>query len=92
MNARRNNLFKLAFANQVALIRTRKIKYLRHGNLKSERTIIDTNDAMEAYWLAAKRVKLVKFIIFVANKKKFQLKKFLQTLISFSTKNNMQAR
>ena len=54
MNARRNNLFQTAFANQIAAIEKGKLKYLRHGNLKSKRTIIDTNDAMEAYWLAAK--------------------------------------
>ena len=58
MNARRNNLFQTAFANQVAAIEQGKLKYLRHGNLKSERTIIDTNDAMEAYWLAAKKGKI----------------------------------
>ena len=28
---------------------------LTHGNLNSVRNIIDTSDAMEAYWLAAKR-------------------------------------
>ena len=37
MNARRNNLFQTAFANQVAAIEQGKLKYLRHGNLKSKR-------------------------------------------------------
>ena len=69
MNARRNNLFQTAFANQIAAIEEGKLKYLRHGNLKSKRTIIDTHDAMEAYWLAEKMVKLVKFIIYVVKKK-----------------------
>ena len=56
--ARRNNLFQTAFANQIAAIEKGKLKYLRHGNLKSKRTIIDTHDAMEAYWLAAKKGKI----------------------------------
>ena len=39
-----NNLIKLAKINpnQVAAIEKGKLKYLRHGNLKSKRTIIDT--------------------------------------------------
>ena len=32
-----------------------KKKILTHGNLNSVRNIIDISDAMEAYWLAAKR-------------------------------------
>lgn len=85
MNARRNNLFQTAFANQVASIEQGKLKYLRHGNLKSERTIIDTNDAMEAYWLAAKKGKVGE-IYNICGKQKISVKKFLHTLISFSNK------
>ncbi len=31
---------------------------MSHGNLNSVRNFIDTEDAMEAYWLAAKRGKI----------------------------------
>tara|TARA_B100001173_G_scaffold281411_1_gene265568 strand:+ start:1651 stop:2625 length:975 start_codon:yes stop_codon:yes gene_type:complete len=85
MNARRNNLFQTAFANQVAAIEQGKLKYLRHGNLKSERTIIDTNDAMEAYWLAAKKGKIGE-IYNICGKQKISVKNFLRKLISFSNK------
>jgi len=57
-NARRNDLFQTAFANQIANIERGKKKILIHGNLNSVRNIIDINDAMEAYWLAAKRGKI----------------------------------
>ena len=56
MNARRDNLFQTAFAKQVLQIKRKKILY--HGNLKSKRTIISTWDAMEAYWLTAKKGKV----------------------------------
>ena len=58
MNARRDNLFQTAFAKQVLQIEKKKKKILYHGNLKSKRTIISTWDAMEAYWLTAKKGKV----------------------------------
>ena len=85
MNARRNNLFQTAFANQVAAIERGKLKYLRHGNLKSKRTIIDTSDAMEAYWLAAKKGKVGE-IYNICGKQKISVNNFLKKLISFSKK------
>ena len=85
MNARRDNLFQTAFANQVAAIEQGKLTYLKHGNLKSERTIIDTNDAMEAYWLAAKKGKVGE-IYNICGKQKISIKNFLKKLISFSDK------
>jgi len=54
-NARRDNLFQTAFANQIARIERGKQKILFHGNLKSIRTFMDIEDAMEAYWLTAKK-------------------------------------
>ena len=81
MNARRDNLFQTAFANQVAAIEQGKLKYLKHGNLKSKRTIIDTNDAMEAYWLAAKKGKVGE-IYNICGKEKISVGKFLKKLIS----------
>ncbi len=86
MNARRNNLFQTAFANQIAAIEKGKLKYLRHGNLKSKRTIIDTNDAMEAYWLAAKNGKIGE-IYNICGSQKISVNHFLKKLISFSNKN-----
>ena len=80
MNARRNNLFQTAFANQVAAIEKGKLKYLRHGNLKSKRTIIDTTDAMEAYWLAAKKGKVGE-VYNICGKEKF-LNNFLKLIHS----------
>mgnify|MGYP001202884798 FL=1 len=85
MNARRNNLFQTAFANQIAAIEQGKLKYLRHGNLKSKRTIIDTNDAMEAYWLAAKKGK-IGHIYNICGSHKISVNDFLKKLISFSNK------
>ena len=85
MNARRNNLFQTAFANQVAAIEKGKLKYLKHGNLKSERTIIDTRDAMEAYWLAAKKGKIGE-IYNISGKEKISINKFLKKLIALSSK------
>ena len=85
MNARRNNLFQTAFANQVAAIEKGNLKYLRHGNLKSKRTIIDTNDAMEAYWLAAKKGKIGE-VYNICGKHKISINNFLKKLKSFSKK------
>ena len=57
LNPKREDLFATSFAKQVALIEKGKQKYLMHGNLKSTRTIIDIDDAMRAYWLAALKCK-----------------------------------
>ena len=54
-NARRTNLFQTAFAKQIIDIERGKKNILYHGNLKSIRCILDVNDIMEAYWLAAKK-------------------------------------
>ena len=85
MNPRRNNLFQTAFANQIAAIEQGKLKYLRHGNLKSKRTIIDTKDAMEAYWLAAKKGKIGE-IYNICGNQQISVNNFLKKLISFSDK------
>ena len=63
VNARRPDLFQTSFANQIIDIKNGKKKFLEHGNLKSKRSFIDIEDAMEAYWTAAKKVKLEKYII-----------------------------
>ena len=58
INARKNYLFQTSFAKQIVDIERGKKKILTHGNLNSVRNIIDTTDAMEAYWLTAKRGKI----------------------------------
>ena len=55
INARKNYLFQTSFAKQIVDIERGKKKILTHGNLNSVRNIIDAADAMEAYWLTAKR-------------------------------------
>ena len=54
-NARRTNLFQTAFAKQIINIERGTKNILYHGNLKSIRCILDVDDIMEAYWLAAKK-------------------------------------
>ena len=55
INVRKAFLFQTAFARQIVDIERGKKKILTHGNLDSVRNIIDISDAMEAYWLTAKR-------------------------------------
>ena len=55
INARKSYLFQTSFAKQIVDIERGKKKILTHGNLNSVRNIIDITDAMEAYWLTAKR-------------------------------------
>ena len=55
LNPRRGDLFATSFAMQVARIEAGLQTVLRHGNLKSVRTLIDVRDAMESYWVASRR-------------------------------------
>jgi len=82
-NARRSNLFQTSFANQIALIENKKKKSLSHGNLKSVRTFVDIDDAMEAYWLAATRGKIGE-IYNIGGSKVISVKQFLEQLIKLS--------
>jgi GDP-mannose 4,6-dehydratase len=82
-NARRLNLFQTSFANQIALIEKKKKKFLSHGNLKSVRTFVDIDDAMEAYWLAATRGKIGE-IYNIGGSKVISVKQFLKQLIKLS--------
>ena len=85
LNSRRKNLFASNWAYQIAKIELNLSKYLYHGNLKSSRNIIDINDAMEAYWLAATKGKIGE-IYNIGGSKHINLKDFLNLLISKSTK------
>ena len=53
INPRRTNLFASHWAYQIAQIENKLKKFLIHGNLNTTRALLDINDAMNAYWLAA---------------------------------------
>ena len=82
-NARRKDLFATSFANQISLIEKGIIKILRHGNLESVRTFVDISDAMEAYWITAKKGKIGE-IYNIGGKKTIKVKDFLHELIKNS--------
>jgi GDP-mannose 4,6-dehydratase len=82
-NSRRNNLFQTAFANQIAKIERGKLKKLKHGNLKSIRTFVDIDDAMEAYWLAATKGRIGE-IYNIGGNKTISVKQFLKELIKLA--------
>ena len=82
-NARKNFLFQTSFAKQIADIEKGKKKILTHGNLNSVRNIIDITDAMEAYWIAAKRGRIGK-IYNISGKKVISVGNYLKELIKLS--------
>ena len=69
INPRRVNLFATHWASQIAQIENGKKKFLMHGNLGSTRTLIDIDDATNAYWLAATRGKIGEIYNIGANEK-----------------------
>ena len=83
INPRRNNLFQSAFATQIIKMKTKKDKILKHGNLKSIRTSLSLNDAMNAYWLVAKKGKIGE-IYNIGGTKKYSVGEILDKLISIS--------
>ena len=85
-NARRTNLFQTSFANQIIKISQKKQKILKHGNLKSVRTFLDIDDAMNAYWLTAKKGKIGE-IYNIGGNKIISVKQFLDKLKEFSKLN-----
>ena len=84
-NGRRYNLFQSSFAKQIVEIEKGKKKTLFHGNLNSLRSIIDIDDAMEAYWLTARKGKVGE-IYNIGGNKSISVKKVLDFLIIFSKK------
>ena len=66
-------------------MKTTKKKVLLHGNLKSLRSIIDIDDAMEAYWLTAKKGEIGE-IYNIGGDKSISVKQALDYLINFSNK------
>ena len=85
MNPRRKNLFQSSFASQIAKIEKGKQKFLYHGNLKSIRSFLDIEDAVEAYWLTAKKGKVGE-IYNIGGTKGFKVGDFLKKLIEISNK------
>lgn len=86
MNPRRDNLFQSAFAKQIIEIKKGKKKTLKHGNLDSVRTYLDTEDACSAYWHAATKG-VIGEIYNISGDKVISVKKFLEKLIYFANLN-----
>ena len=84
-NVRRFNLFSSNWTKQMVDIEKNRSKILYHGNLNSIRAILDIDDAMEAYWMAASKGKIGE-IYNIGGNKIINLKNFLKILISYSTK------
>ena len=84
-NARRPDLFQTSFARQISLIEKGMLVELKHGNLKSIRTFIDIEDAMEAYWVAATKGKIGQ-IYNIGGNKVISVENFLKCLISMTKK------
>ena len=82
-NARKDYLFQTSFAKQIADIEKGKNKIFTHGNLNSVRNIIDITDAMEAYWIAAKRGRIGK-IYNISGKKVISVGNYLKELKKLS--------
>ena len=82
-NARNEKLFQTAFAKKVIQIENGEIKKLKHGNLSSVRTILDKDDAMEAYWLTALRGRIGE-IYNIGGSKTISVKNFLKELIKLA--------
>ncbi len=85
-NARRADLFQTSFANQIIDIKKGKKKILYHGNLKSKRSFIDIDDAMNAYWTVARKGKLGE-IYNISGNNLISVKSFLEKLIKYSSYN-----
>ncbi len=86
INPRREDLFATSFAKQVAWVEAGILKYVKHGNLNSVRTIVDVDDAMRAYWLAVKHCTYGEAYN-IGGIYKITVEEFLKKLISFSNKS-----
>ena len=82
-NARNEKLFQTAFAKKVIQIENGKIQKLNHGNLSSIRTILDKDDAMEAYWLTATKGHIGE-VYNIGGGKTISVKNYLKELIKLS--------
>lgn len=82
-NARNEKLFQTEFAKKIIKIEEGKINTLKHGNLSSIRTILDKDDAMEAYWLTAIKGHVGE-VYNIGGSKTISVKKFLKELLKLS--------
>ena len=89
INARRDNLFPTAFAKQIIKCEKYNKKYIFHGNLKSIRTFIDIEDAMEAYWLCATKGRMGE-IYNICGDKIISVETLLKKLLKLSKKKLFQ--
>ena len=91
-NARRKNLFQTAFAKQIVDCERGKKNFIEHGNLESVRTFVDIEDAMESYWLAAKKGKIGEIYNICGNKivsvKEYLIELKKNSKVFFKTKLN----
>ena len=69
--------------SQISEIEKGRKKILSHGNLNSIRSFLDLHDAMEAYWVTAKKGKVGEIYNIGANES-ISIKKVLETLIKKS--------
>ena len=83
LNSRRLNLFASHWAYQIAKIEFGLTKKLNHGNLKTSRSFLDMEDAMRAYWLAARSGKIGE-VYNIGGNKNMPLIFFLRQLIKLS--------
>ena len=84
INPRRTNLFASHWAKQIAQIEIGQKKYLHHGNLNSTRTVLDINDAMEAYWVTALKGKVGE-IYNIGGTKRYRISVILKKLKDLSS-------
>lgn len=83
INPLREDLFATSFAKQIVEIELGKRRILKHGNLKSIRTIVDIRDAMNAYWLAINKCKSGE-VYNIGGESSVSVGEFLDLLISKS--------
>jgi len=91
LNPRRLTLFASNWAKQIVDIENKKIKFLKHGNLNSIRTIISTHDMCNAYYLAAKKGRLGE-IYNIGSTYPIKISKILKKLINLSSKKKIKKK
>ncbi len=85
INPRRADLFATSWARQIVSIEKGEQNTLKHGNLKSLRTLIDVRDAMDCYWKVALYGQIGEAYN-LGGKNALMVGEFLEKLVKFSTK------
>ena len=86
INPIRVELFATSWADQISKIELGKLKHLTHGDLRPERALLSTEDAMEAYLLSATRAKSGEAYN-VGLDKKMTVGEILQRMINLTDKH-----